>query len=102
MKAMRHGERLPDLPRHAMKCRSDLLFIGRHRRRADDEIEHLEPRLFDGILVLRFEQRLGEVCVAEVDAVELTIELRQVVHDRVFPRAAWVPSMITPHPRAAE
>ena len=37
-----------------------------------------KPRLFDPLLVLRLEQRLREVRVAEVDAVELAVELREL------------------------
>src|SRR5262245_13673628 len=102
MKDMRPVERLRDLPCQAMKCRSDLLFVGRHRRRAEYEVEHLEPRFFDGILILGFQQRLSEMRVDEVDAVELAIELRRIAHDHVLPWPAWLPSMVTRHPRATE
>src|SRR2546422_2676883 len=36
--------------------------------------------------------------MAEVDSVELAIELRQIAHDGPLPRTAWLPAMVARHP----
>ena len=93
-------ERLGDFPGHAMKRWRDLLLVGRDWWGAEDEVDHFQPCLLDPFAVLRLEERLGEMRMTEVDAVELAVELRQITHHRVLPRATRLPSMVARHPVA--
>src|SRR5262247_1320719 len=95
-------ERLGHLGREPTERRRNLLLVWGHPRRAEDEIEDFEPRLLDLPGVLRAQQCLAEMRVAEVDAVELTIELRQLLLRGVSPRAPWLAAMIARDPLPAE
>src|SRR5881409_1002072 len=68
-------EGLCDFPRHAVERWRDLLLVWWHRRRAEDEVHDLESCRLDVVWLLGPEQRLREMGVTEVDAVELTVEL---------------------------
>lgn len=64
-------ERLLDLPHQSHVGRRDLLFIRWHRRRTEDEVEHLHAGPLDTLGILGPQERLGQMGMTEVDAVEL-------------------------------
>ena len=59
VEAMRPVKGPLHLPDHPRKGQSHLLFVRRHRGRAEDEVEDLKPGLLDPLGVLGAQQRLG-------------------------------------------
>src|SRR5205823_7793896 len=88
-------------PDHADERRCYLLFVRRHRGRAENEVKHLQAGLLDPLLVLGAEQRFGEVGVAEVNAVKLTKELWELARQGPIPGPMRLPPLIPGYPFAA-
>jgi hypothetical protein len=99
---MRPVERLGDLPHEAVEGGRHLLLVRRYGGRAEDEVEDLGAGALERVRLLRLQQGLGEMGVAEVDPVELAIELRQLALERPPPGAPGLPAVIAPDPLALE
>src|SRR5262245_31263896 len=85
MEDVRPVEGLRHLPRQTVECRRHLFLIRGYPWRAEDEIDDLETRTFDRVLIACLQKSLGQMRVAEVDAVELVVELRKVALDGPLP-----------------
>src|SRR5262245_61494259 len=85
MEDVRPVEGLRHFPRQTIEGRRHLFLIRGYPWRAEDEVDDLETRTFDRVLIACLQEGLREVRMAEVDAVELVIELRKVALDGPLP-----------------
>ncbi len=100
VEAVRQVEGALRLPDHPGEGRGHLLLVRRDAGGAEDELQDLQARLFDLWRVLGAQQRFGQVRVAEIDPVELTIELGQHARERPVGAAPVLPAVVPRHPLA--